>query len=141
LGVRYAFFSAANAAALQQAQDAESDNEGASSVESNEEPSEFLGPEPASGSDIDISSRVTKSPALSETNEDTIEEPHSTQVPTVSAGDDAEEDSDPRARVLTVLELEALFSQSAPDLHGTPRMGIGHTAILIAANSFCPWAQ
>ncbi|KAG9090649.1 hypothetical protein FRC06_000944 [Ceratobasidium sp. 370] len=119
-GIQYAFFSAANAKALQEAKrlaeeashaqeehetspaSDESDNE--AEAEAAEQQAETADPEP---------SHAQTSP------NDSIEEPTTHDDPEIAAHHlpvDAGEADDPRTRVLSVLELEALFLSSAPDL-------------------------
>ncbi|KAK0245678.1 hypothetical protein EDD85DRAFT_27157 [Armillaria nabsnona] len=107
-GIQYAFFSAANAAALQQARrDALAQEQQGNAVPQGDHNN-------IADEDDDI-----KEPSLSdrnhpETESDSDEESDSEDY--FSADDEPEEEQDPRARVLTVLELEDLFMRMAPDL-------------------------
>ncbi|KAJ7786125.1 hypothetical protein B0H16DRAFT_1401155 [Mycena metata] len=98
-GIQYAFFSAANAAALQQARrdallEKENDVEHQEDVEEEDEDEE----EDDSG------------------DEDTEESEYGSEDFYFSAEEESPEGQDPRARVLSVLELENLFERMAPDL-------------------------
>lgn len=123
-GVRYAFFSAANAAALQQAQreaiaatlDVPSSGEEGSERHMTE------GDEQESSQNNHSSSSPT---ATDETDSDSFSEGLAESTSDEETDDEdfyqvIEEDSpdaqDPRVKVLSVLELEDLFVQSAPDL-------------------------
>lgn len=125
-GVRYAFFSAANAAALQQAQreaiaatlDVPSSGEEGSERHMTE------GDEQESSQNNHSSSSPT---ATDETDSDSFSEGLAESTSDEETDDEdfyqvIEEDSpdaqDPRVKVLSVLELEDLFVQSAPDLTG-----------------------
>lgn len=121
--IQYAFFSAANAAALQQARlereeiaTHPSENY-ASSSKDNQESSHLdahASPPPE-----------TENESLSEDeDEDELFDEQSSEDITDSEGahpvieEDPHDAQDPRAKVLTVLELEDLFIKSAPDLSG-----------------------
>jgi large subunit GTPase 1 len=100
-GVQYAFFSAANAVALQEARrhalaEAEAKEAPGDGEEDEEEHSD-------------------------EDEEDSEEEPESQSESDdeglyLSEEEDTSDSQDPRARVLSVLELEDLFVRAAPDL-------------------------
>ncbi|KAJ6604474.1 hypothetical protein DFH09DRAFT_1122815 [Mycena vulgaris] len=99
-GIQYAFFSAANAAALQQARrDAllASQDKGDGSEEEDDE------------EDEDEEDSSDEEDSDYEEAEDFY----------FSAEEESPEGQDPRARVLSVLELENLFERMAPDLSGT----------------------
>ena len=122
--MRYAFFSAANAAALQEARrEAEAihyEREAQTSappVEASDEPVEAGDceeEEEEEGAEDDIES------------DDPVEEEEEEDSDSDSSGEageylpiEEEEVQDPRTRVLSVLELEDLFIRSAPDLSST----------------------
>ncbi|KAF8898928.1 hypothetical protein BD779DRAFT_1486278 [Infundibulicybe gibba] len=110
-GVQYAFFSAANAAALQQARrEAE-----AGRMISSPDPSHITG---GNEEDEDDSSTPPLSDASGkrEDSEEDSEEDSDHQEAYISAEDELPED-DPRAKVLSVLQLEDLFMRMAPDLN------------------------
>ncbi|KAJ7932579.1 P-loop containing nucleoside triphosphate hydrolase protein [Mycena leptocephala] len=102
-GIQYAFFSAANAAALQQArrdallESQDSTNKDDENAESDEEETDE---EEDSGDE----------------NEDDDESDSEPEEFYFSAEEDSPEGQDPRAKVLSVLELESLFERMAPDL-------------------------
>ncbi|EIN14067.1 P-loop containing nucleoside triphosphate hydrolase protein [Punctularia strigosozonata HHB-11173 SS5] len=118
LGVRYAFFSAANAAALQQARrDALAAQEAADRTDSDTDEgdavhsvSELSASNSDAGSSSDISQTSSPSSAYS------LSKQEQERDNTPGVADNADDSDDPRARVLTVLELEELFVRSAPDL-------------------------
>ncbi|KAF7306758.1 Kinase-like protein [Mycena indigotica] len=100
-GVKYAFFSAANAAALQEArreQLVRQENVMASETEDVDEDWE-------SGDEDSL-------PNESESDQESHDDAY------FSAEEDTPEGQDPRAKVLSVLELEGLFQQTAPPLTG-----------------------
>jgi large subunit GTPase 1 len=105
--IRFAFFSAANAAAIQQARrDAIEkaqllEGAGASAEEQDDE-----APTPPLSDD-------TESESEGEAEESDDSEDHHLPL-----HDESEEEQDPRARVLSVLELEGLFMKMAPPLTG-----------------------
>ncbi|KAL0951443.1 hypothetical protein HGRIS_008132 [Hohenbuehelia grisea] len=110
-GIRYAFFSALNAAALQQARrdalaaaQAEAERAQAKAEEGDSEEGVVDSDDDAEDSDAD-----------SEPNDDS-EDSDDDDAAYFSAEEDTEEGQDPRAKVLSVLELEDLFLRSAPDL-------------------------
>ena len=101
-GIQYAFFSAANATALQEARAAAAAaaEEAARKEEGKEdEDEEMLSDE--------------------EGFESASESPESDDEHYFSAEEDTADGQDPRARVLSVLELEDLFMKCAPPLSGT----------------------
>lgn len=121
-GIQYAFFSAINAAALQQARrDAllapndEVDKSGAA-------PGEGIAMEETE----DLENTVNK--FAESRDEELSPESESSDNETAPSSDDSDdefptverEDEDPRTRVLSVLELEELFTSAAPDLNGMP---------------------
>ncbi|THV06027.1 P-loop containing nucleoside triphosphate hydrolase protein [Dendrothele bispora CBS 962.96] len=130
-GVQYAFFSAVNAAALQEARRAalevtSKQVQPSNSDEEEEEPSqesretqetESRDQSPASESEDDGEENDMKEHSSEDDSEDDAY---------FSADDDAELTQDSRAKVLSVLELEDLFLKKAPDLNtfadinGTP---------------------
>ncbi|KAJ7169703.1 hypothetical protein C8R46DRAFT_994085 [Mycena filopes] len=101
-GIQYAFFSAANAAALQQARrDAlvkEQNHEEEVHVGDEDEGEDEEGDETDSG------------------DEESEESEYESEDFYFSAEEESPEGQDPRARVLSVLELENLFERMAPDL-------------------------
>ncbi|KAJ6627105.1 P-loop containing nucleoside triphosphate hydrolase protein [Mycena sp. CBHHK59/15] len=96
-GIQYAFFSAANAAALQKVR--------RDALQARQE-------SPPASEDDDESE--------SEDDEDDEESDYESEEFYFSAEEDSPEGQDPRARVLSVLELENLFERMAPDLSGKP---------------------
>ena len=127
-GIQYAFFSAANAAAIQQArrdaltaQEAARDAAAKAEEDSSEGDSEAEGlPEPESHTatpppeSADPSSSSEEELSSADESDETDEARHFTY----SAEDESEEAKDSRTRVLSVLELEDLFLRAAPDLSG-----------------------
>lgn len=126
--ILYAFFSAANATAIQQARrDALAAQEAAlatnsepDSDEEDEEDEDETTLEADSSATSPLESTVQSSlgdEELSDADEsDETEEGGNFMY---TAEDDAEDAKDPRTRVLSVLELEDLFLRAAPDLSGT----------------------
>jgi large subunit GTPase 1 len=105
--VRYAFFSAANAAALQELR------REMELAKAREAERETAGNEESSGSDDEDDPQ---------TPEDETPEPQEDGQPfTLPVEEDSEDACDPRTRVLSVLELEDLFSKVAPDLTSMAR--------------------
>ncbi|KAJ7107609.1 hypothetical protein C8R43DRAFT_1080267 [Mycena crocata] len=104
-GIQYAFFSAANATALQQAR-REALLEGQNNDHDQGEGDQGEEDEEASGDDEDASSDGDE------------ESDHESEDFYFSAEEeeDSPEGQDPRAKVLSVLELESLFERMAPDL-------------------------
>ena len=102
--VAYAFFSAANAVALQE-------------LRREEESAKVLVAEEDAGNEESSESDDEDGPR---TPEDDVNDPHrSAQLFQLSVGEDSDDSDDPRTRVLSVLELEDLFLRVAPDLTGT----------------------
>ena len=99
-GIHYAFYSAANATALQQARH-DAIEAAARALEAVENDSE------------EESSDDGEGPEDSVTESGSEEEDHY-----FSAEEDTEEGQDPRAKVLSVVELEELFHKYAPELSG-----------------------
>jgi len=107
-GVQYAFFSAANAAALQEAR-----RQALAEAEANEAQGD------GSSDNLD---GIVASEGIEE--EDSEEEDSGSEDKSesddeglyLSEEEDSPDSQDPRARVLSVLELEALFVEVAPDL-------------------------
>ena len=117
-GIQYAFFSAANAVALQQAR-----RDAAVALEKNVEHS---GPEdegegtvrsrrPQSSSDGDDYEEHSEGDDDHASYTDSSDKDSDEDV-YVSAEEDTTEGSDSRGRILSVLELESLFVTMAPDL-------------------------
>lgn len=109
-GVQYAFFSAANAAALQAArQEAE-----AAAARAEEAAAEAA----AKVARDEESSSEEESDGDSDNGPFTDEEPSDddSDIGTFHPVEEGPEAQDPRTRVLSVLELEELFVKSAPDL-------------------------
>ncbi|KAJ7102112.1 hypothetical protein B0H15DRAFT_813235 [Mycena belliarum] len=100
-GIQYAFFSAANAAALQQAR-RDALLEMQEGEDGEDDPDES-----------DDNEDFEDSEAEEESEESDYEEPEDFYF---SAEEESPEGQDPRARVLSVLELENLFERMAPDL-------------------------
>lgn len=137
-GIQYAFFSAANATAIQEArrdalaaeqerleaeQRAQLQGSDEEIDEEEEEEEEEVIPE-------EISERATPPPDTPlasdvdgeiDGDEEDDEDGYSTESHDfhLMDEDDTEDGQDPRARVLSVLELEDLFIRAAPDLNGT----------------------
>lgn len=120
-GVQYAFFSAANAAALQQARrealaepldDSPSDSTPTEELADNV--NESSGPKPShevEGHELGEGNHIPESDDSS--SEASLHDGH----PLIS-DEDSPDVNDPRARVLSVLELEQLFINAAPHLSG-----------------------
>ena len=108
-GIQYAFFSAANAAALQDArrEALEREAEKQRSDGSNEDSP----PAPSGDPEEDHTNDERKPPDSSSETSD------SDQTEDVDALEDRDVEVDPRTRVLTVLELESLFEHTAPPLN------------------------
>ncbi|KAI0080368.1 P-loop containing nucleoside triphosphate hydrolase protein [Panus rudis PR-1116 ss-1] len=131
-GIQYAFFSAANATALQQARREQlADEEDVRQTESDEEEDDSEDEENATNIPPDTLSQVDDGDSegkeeeeISEDGEDKSdwEDAPDNSLPGTehslyfSAEEDTPDGQDPRARVLTVLELEELFKRVAPDL-------------------------
>ncbi|KAF8973587.1 P-loop containing nucleoside triphosphate hydrolase protein [Flammula alnicola] len=106
-GIHYAFYSAANAAAIQQARrDAAEALARAEEEQSRED----------SSSDEESEDEEQPRAPHSPDSEDESEE----EDMYFSAEEDTEEGQDPRAKVLSVLELEEMFEKMAPDLSQFP---------------------
>ncbi|KAG7450705.1 P-loop containing nucleoside triphosphate hydrolase protein [Guyanagaster necrorhizus] len=104
-GIQYGFFSAANAAALQQARrDALAQEQQGNTVQEGDQ------------NNITDEDNDVEEPSLSDPNHPGSESESDDSEVYFSADDEPEEEQDPRARVLTVLELEDLFMRMAPDL-------------------------
>lgn len=117
-GITYAFFSAANAAALQEARrealaeekrKAEAAEEAANHLYDSDEDEDELMPSAATD-DVDEEDTSDADDASSESDES---EHNHYFIPTE---EDTPDGQDPRARVLSVLELEDLFIKTAPEL-------------------------
>lgn len=103
-GIQYAFFSAANAAAIQEAR-----REAALKAQES-----ITEPEAAEEEEEDGSEDEPNVPG-----DDSNSESVSTDEDYYFSADEEDvEDIDPRARVLSVLELEDLFVKKSPDLSG-----------------------
>ncbi|KIJ64999.1 hypothetical protein HYDPIDRAFT_124392 [Hydnomerulius pinastri MD-312] len=124
-GIQYAFFSAANAAAIQQARrDALARSEAeteASQEHENQDQAPFADPESSSDSEGPRTPRdgddgkdlPSDSELDEESDSDDEEDSRHKYVPTE---EDTPDGRDPRTKVLSVLELEDLFVTAAPDL-------------------------
>jgi large subunit GTPase 1 len=116
-GILYAFFSAANAAALQEARQVALETGRRQETEARpkvDEPAEADGsPEP----DSTDREQIPTSPESEEDVEDESDEESMTEEDYFSAEED-EFNQDPRAQILSVLELEDLFLKEAPPLSG-----------------------
>lgn len=109
-GLHYAFYSATNATARQEApqeasavgelEKAAEENQGVEFSEEDEESDAETSSTPSAGSYDSIESEIP----------DELKDPESDE--------DASDKGDPRAKVLSVLELEDLFIASAPELSG-----------------------
>ncbi|KIJ46381.1 hypothetical protein M422DRAFT_29248 [Sphaerobolus stellatus SS14] len=120
-GIAYAFFSAANATALQEARKAaeeaeqralEEEEEGTSTEESSEDEEDQPATQPttetSNASDPHVNSTDPEVPA-SDSESDSEEEDHTVYF-------SAEDDDDERTKVLSVAQLEDLFLRTAPKL-------------------------
>lgn len=123
-GIQYAFFSAANAAALQEAR---RDSIAAEEARQNAASSE------SEGSESDEAEDSGKEEDLvTEGSEDESSGPESQDEGMFLSGEEDTPDAkDPRARVLSVLELEELFVKAAPELSSeySPQRYDGRTDI------------
>ncbi|QRV97297.1 50S ribosome-binding GTPase [Ceratobasidium sp. AG-Ba] len=122
-GIQYAFFSAANAKALQEAKrlaeeasHAQEEHETplTSDEDDREDDVENSGRQEAD--DGEKSADPEPSQPRSPTDDSIEEAPHDPELDAHHLPVDAGEADDPRTRVLSVLELEELFLSSAPDL-------------------------
>ncbi|KAI0689891.1 P-loop containing nucleoside triphosphate hydrolase protein [Cytidiella melzeri] len=127
-GIQYAFFSAANAVAIQQArrdalasQEAalEADAQSSESEDENEDDGEVS--PGAKDEVVRPPSETTGSPSVDEEDEDLAgsdesDETGSSDQFILATEEDSEDAKDPRTKVLSVLELEDLFLRTAPDL-------------------------
>ncbi|KAH7910692.1 hypothetical protein BJ138DRAFT_1064590 [Hygrophoropsis aurantiaca] len=117
-GIQYAFFSAANAAAIQQARrDALSQVE-IPSGDADEEGSSSDSEGPDTPVDHEDGGGVEKTPSDHEPppDSDSDSEDSDNEHIFVSTEEDSPDGKDPRTKVLSVLELEDLFTRAAPDL-------------------------
>ncbi|KAG1908294.1 uncharacterized protein F5891DRAFT_8269 [Suillus fuscotomentosus] len=114
-GIQYAFFSAANAAALQQARrDAIAQAEEEQLYEDNQDEaslSDSDGPDTPSDVSDDDFAKESVPESSSHSDSDTDDEHQY-----VHTEEDSPDGKDPRTKVLSVLELEDLFVTAAPDL-------------------------
>ena len=134
-GIQYAFFSAANATALQEARreamtaadEAVGDNSDPAREDSPPESGEVLAETAAALTNavLDATSHEATPPPESETSGDDDDEEEeddeesdldSLYASSLVHEEEGEDAQDPRARVLSVLELEDLFTRAAPDL-------------------------
>ena len=120
--VRYAFFSAANAAALQELR-REIELAKAREVEKGAPENEEF-----SGSDDENDPQTPE--------DETFEHQEGAQSFPLSTEEDSEDARDPRTRVLSVLELEDLFSRAAPDLTSTAHNKSIDSANLVSSIAF-----
>jgi large subunit GTPase 1 len=129
-GIQYAFFSAANATAIQEARRnalvAEREPPQAEQGAFEEEEQRDSNEDVVDNVHEEILKRITPppdTPLVSDVDserDDEDEDDYSTEsdeFPLMNEGD-TEDGQDPRARVLSVLELEDLFTRAAPDLSG-----------------------
>lgn len=112
--VQFAFYSAANAAALQEMPLREDAIKVAPSAEGPEGPE---GDEEEEEEDVE-DKEPARSDSESEEETSSSAEGEDGDAENDSLHDENEEDTDPRIRVLTVKELEELFTRSAPSLTG-----------------------
>ncbi|KAI0375232.1 P-loop containing nucleoside triphosphate hydrolase protein [Pilatotrama ljubarskyi] len=120
-GVRYAFFSAANAAALQEARReaetaaarAEEEAAAASKADSDEPAEADEDAEDESESEEESEDEGQDAPPESPAEDSSDEESEDGTFHLLEEGPEVQ---DPRTKVLSVLELEELFIKSAPDL-------------------------
>ena len=129
-GVQYAFFSAANATALQQARrDALTAEEARVEAEENQMQYEGKEEEDVENVAVPTPSSAASPPPESDDDEseeeDTESEDESAEF-SYAEEEDSEDARDPRARVLSVLELEDLFVKMAPDLSSEYLSNITH---------------
>lgn len=126
-GINYAFFSAANAAALQEARrEALARVEAENLEQADGEAHESSGHPPEATSEVspenaDVDSGSESSESMDELSEDdpvpdsgSESDDSLYRLPEEETGEDAQ---DPRVKVLSVLELEELFIRTAPDLN------------------------
>lgn len=117
-GIQYAFFSAANAAALQQARRDATAQAEEEQLQDEVSLSDSDGPDTPSDdvSEDDFTEEpVPKSPPQSESDTDDEHQ-------YVHTEEDSPDGKDPRTKVLSVLELEDLFVTTAPDLSSEARL-------------------
>jgi len=100
--ITYAFFSAANAAALQELR------REMELAKTRETEKEVAGNDESSGSDDEDGPQTPE--------DETPDAQESAQLFPLPVEEDSEDARDPRTRVLSVLELETLFFRVAPDL-------------------------
>ncbi|CCL98511.1 uncharacterized protein FIBRA_00510 [Fibroporia radiculosa] len=110
-GVRYAFFSAANAAALQLARQGEPLVVDAPSVYDRDQDEGYT----SSSSDGEMSPENNDNPPTCSSDEQ-LQSEESDVGSAFSLEEDTPDTQDPRTKVLSVLELEDLFVKAAPDL-------------------------
>lgn len=110
--VRYAFFSAANATALQEARKEALEREEEAAKQASDT---SHGDEDEEADEHD--EEVEHSGDSSYEDEDSSDDESDNEL-YFSAEEDTEDGQDPRTRVLSVLELESLFIHAAPDLSG-----------------------
>ncbi len=115
-GVQYAFFSAANAAALQEARK-EAEAAAARAVEEAAAAAEAARA-PGAGPNSDEEDCDDESVDEEDSSDEESDESDSRRGTFHPLGERSETE-DPRTRVLSVLELEELFASCAPDLSGT----------------------
>lgn len=123
-GIQFAFFSAANAKALQEAKRLAEE-----AAHAEQESSDESGDPEADSEDGVDAAEVDSNESHAD---DSIEEPAphpdaSADIDPHHLPVDASEADDPRTRVLSVLELEELFLSSAPDLSSQQRLGMFHS--------------
>jgi large subunit GTPase 1 len=115
-GIQYAFFSALNATALQQArQEALAQQEEESRSPQDGDSQELLETPDAEDSDADHGNSDEDSSLSSDSYDE-----DSTGALFPLNDETTEDGRDPRAHVLSVLELEDLFTKAAPKLEGKP---------------------
>lgn len=115
-GIHYAFYSAADAAAIQQAR-----RDAAEALELKQRQEEEGNDDSDEDQDAAESSKSDKENSTDE--EDMY----------FSAEEEEEEDHDPRAKVLTVQELEDMFMKMAPDLRGE-RISLSNFPLVFLTN-------
>ncbi|GBE77812.1 P-loop containing nucleoside triphosphate hydrolase protein [Sparassis latifolia] len=125
-GVRHAFFSAANATALQQmaakkeaeenSQSLNHDDESESETDDSESSGEVAERSEVSGDDSEGQDAQKSADIFQEGSAEVPAEESDEDDLYLPLQEDPAQKQDPRARILTVLELEDLFAKMAPDL-------------------------
>jgi large subunit GTPase 1 len=118
-GVRYAFFSAANAIAVQsKRQDTTDVQQRETPSQSKQTPVDKQAGASTSPTHAAVASRNTLSPTLSSGSESSGTESESDLREYPASEEDVADCRDPRSKILTVPEVEDFFEKSAPELSG-----------------------